>query len=72
MGRNLLLKLYVIMSGGVFFLVGLLHLLRMIFQTPVVIGTTSIPMAFSYGGFTASIGAVVLVVYLLRKLVSKQ
>lgn len=70
MKKNLLLKLYVIVSGGVFFLVGLLHLLRIVFQTPVVIGTISFPMVFSYGGLSASIGAVVLAVYLLRKLFS--
>jgi len=68
MKNNLLLKVYIIISGWVFFSVGLLHLLRLIYQTPVVVGTISIPMFLSYLGLAGSIGIIILALYLLRKL----
>ena len=67
MKNNLLLKVYVIISAGIFLFVGLLHLLRLIYQTPVVVGSTSVPMFLSYFGLAGSIGIIILVLFLFRK-----
>jgi len=59
----LILKLIFFISGSVFAVVALVHLLRIINQSPVIVGTWSIPMAgsvigllvagiLSYCGFT--------------------
>ena len=48
-------KLYLIISGAVFLLVGVMHLLRLINDVPIVVGTTNIPMAISYVGFPAAL-----------------
>ena len=60
-------KLYLILSGAIFFLVGVLHLLRLVYHWPVVVGTTEIPHALSYFGFPAAIGCSLWAVWLLRR-----
>ena len=60
-------KLYLILSGAIFFLVGVLHLLRLVYHWPVVVGTTVIPHALSYLGFPAAIGYSLWAVWLLRR-----
>jgi hypothetical protein len=59
-------KLYFILSGVVFLLVSVLHLLRLIYVVPVVFGTTEIPMALSYVGFPAALAYCLWAVWLLR------
>lgn len=44
-------KLYVVLSGTIFGLVGLFHLLRLIYHWPIVVGPNVIPHALSYVGF---------------------
>ena len=44
-------KLYLVLSGAIFLLVGLLHLLRIIFHWPIVIGPRIVPYALSWVGF---------------------
>ena len=53
-------QLYLIISGIVFLVVGAIHLLRIIYQTPVMVSTTQIPMVISYFGFP---GALVLCIW---------
>ena len=60
-------KLYLILSGAIFFLVGVLHLLRLVYHWPVVVGTTEIPHELSYVGFPTAIGYSLWVVWLLRR-----
>jgi hypothetical protein len=60
-------KLYLILSGTIFFLVGVLHLLRLVYHWPVVVGTTVIPHALSYFGFPAATGCGLWAVWLLRR-----
>jgi hypothetical protein len=43
--------LYLILSGTIFLLVGLLHLLRLVYHWPIVVGSTVVPYALSYVGF---------------------
>jgi hypothetical protein len=67
MKNNVLLKIYLILSAGAILFAGLLHLFRLIYNAPVVIGTISVPMFLSYFGLAGSIGIVGLAVWLFRK-----
>ena len=60
-------KLYLTISGSIFLLVGIFHLLRLIYHWPIVVGTTEIPYLLSYVGFPASIGYSVWAAWLLRR-----
>ncbi|MDJ0729559.1 MAG: hypothetical protein QNJ33_06150 [Crocosphaera sp.] len=40
-------KLYLIISGVIFALVGLLHLLRIMFQWPAMVGVWTVPFTIS-------------------------
>ncbi len=40
-------KLYLIISGVIFALIGLFHLLRIIFQWPAIVGAWTIPFIIS-------------------------
>ena len=67
MNSQSLLKLYLIISGVVFILVGIFHLFRLIYQWPIVVGSTTIPFLLSYAGLPESIVAFILAFWLLRK-----
>ena len=67
MKKNVLLKVYLILSASAILFAGLLHLFRLIYNVPVVIGTISIPMFLSYLGLAGSIGIVSLAIWLFRK-----
>ena len=58
-------KLYLIISGAIFFLVGTFHLLRLVYHWPIVVGTRIVPYSLSYVGFPASIGYSVWACWLL-------
>ena len=58
-------KLYLIISGAIFFLVGTFHLLRLVYHWPIVVGTRMVPYSLSYVGFPASIGYSVWACWLL-------
>jgi hypothetical protein len=60
-------KLYLIISGAIFFLVGIFHLLRLVYHWPIVVGTRIVPYALSYVGFPASIGYSVWACWLLYR-----
>jgi hypothetical protein len=47
-------KLYLILSGTIFLLVAVFHLLRLVYHWPIVVGPRKIPFALSYVGFPAS------------------
>jgi hypothetical protein len=49
------LRFYLIFSGVVFLLVGVAHILRLVYQVPVTVGSTTISMALSYGGCVGSL-----------------
>ncbi len=40
-------KLYLIISGVIFAIIGLLHLLRILFQWPAIVGVWSVPLVVS-------------------------
>jgi hypothetical protein len=44
-------KLYLVLSGTIFLLVGSFHLLRLIYHWPIVVGPRLIPFALSWVGF---------------------
>ena len=48
-------KLYLILSGAIFFLVSLFHFARLAHQWPIVVGPHTIPIALSYVGGPASL-----------------
>jgi hypothetical protein len=48
-------KIYLIISGAIFFLVGIFHLFRLVNHWPIVVGTSVVPQSLSYVGFPASI-----------------
>ena len=60
-------KLYLIISGAIFLLVGVFHLLRLIYHWPIVVGTRAVPHALSYVGFPVAIGYAVWAYWLLRR-----
>lgn len=49
-------KLYLILSGLVFFLVSGLHLFRLLYGWPVAVGTWTVPYALSWVGCPAALG----------------
>ncbi len=67
MSYNTSKKLYLAISGAIFLLVGIFHLLRLIYHWPIVVGTRTVPYALSYVGFPASIGYFVWACWLLRR-----
>jgi len=58
-------KLYLILSGFIFLLVAVFHLLRLMYHWPVVIGPRTIPFALSYVGCPASTAYCVWAIWLL-------
>ena len=46
--------LYLVISGAVFFLVAVFHLLRLLYDWPVVVGTWTVPLWLSYVGLPVS------------------
>ena len=65
-------KLYLILSGIIFLLVSALHLFRLIYHVPVVVGTTEIPMVLSYVGFPAALAYCLWAAWLLQDSRKKQ
>jgi len=47
-------KAYAAISGGIFCLVALLHLTRIVFHVPVQIGAWPAPFWISWGGFVGT------------------
>ncbi len=60
-------RLYLIISGTIFFLVGIFHLLRLVYHWPIVVGARTIPYGLSYVGFPVAIGYCVWAAWLLRR-----
>ena len=60
-------RLYVIVSGAVFLLVGIFHFLRLVHHWPIVVGTRMIPYGLSYVGLPVTIGYCVWACWLLRR-----
>jgi len=60
-------KLYLILSGGIFLLVAVFHLLRLVYHWPVVVGPRTIPFALSYLGFPGSTAYCVWAIWLLTR-----
>lgn len=67
MKNALLFKLYLALSGGIFLLVGVLHLVRSIGRWPVMVAGTPVPMVLSYIGFPVATGCAVWALWLLRR-----
>jgi len=65
-------KLYLILSGMIFLLVCVLHLFRLLYGWPIVVGPRTIPYALSYVGFPVSLGYAVWAAWLLRRLMKPQ
>ncbi len=63
----LLLKLYLALSGAVFVLVALLHLLRLLNRWPISVGAMTVPGFLSYIGLPASTGYAVWAFWLFRR-----
>jgi len=59
-------KLYLIVSGLVFLLVGVLHFLRLLYHWPIIVGPRTIPYALSFIGCPVSLGYSVWAAWLLR------
>jgi hypothetical protein len=58
-------KLYLIISGCIFLLVGVFHFFRLAYHWPILVGAHSVPFALSYIGGPVSIGYSVWAVWLL-------
>jgi len=57
--------LYLILSGTIFLLVAVLHLCRLVYHWPIVVGPTTIPFALSYVGLPASAAYCAWAIWLL-------
>ena len=60
-------RVYLILSGSIFFLVAMLHLFRLIFHWPIVLGPWTAPHWASYVGFPVAAGYCVWAYWLSRK-----
>jgi len=60
------LKLYLVVSGAIFALVGAFHFLRLFYGWPILVGTHAVPFALSYVGGPVSTAYCVWAVWLLR------
>lgn len=58
--------LYLALSGAVFFLVAVFHLLRLAYHWPIVVGGATIPFALSYAGLPGSALYCAWAMWLLR------
>jgi len=65
-------KLYLVLSGLIFFLVSVLHLFRLVYHWPIVVGPWTIPYALSYVGCPAALGYSVWAAWLLGLLGKRQ
>jgi hypothetical protein len=65
-------KLYLILSGLIFFLVSVLHLFRLLYGWPIVVGPRIVPYALSYVGCPVSLGYSVWAAWLLGRLRKRQ
>ena len=63
----LLLKLYLVISGAIFLLVGVFHLFRLANQWPIIVGTSTVPQFLSYVGLPVSTGYALWALWLLRR-----
>jgi len=61
----MILRLYLIVSGSIFLLVGIFHVFRLIHHWPIVVGSRTIPFVLSYVGCPACLVYVVWAVWLL-------
>jgi hypothetical protein len=59
-------KLYLSITGFVFLLVGVFHLLRLVYHWPIIVGPRTIPYALSFIGCPVSLGYSVWAAWLLR------
>jgi hypothetical protein len=60
-------KAYLILSGSIFFLVAMLHLFRLVFHWPIVVGPWTAPYWASYVGFPVASAYGVWAYWLWRK-----
>jgi hypothetical protein len=60
-------RAYLILSGSIFFLVAMLHLFRLVFHWPIVLGPWAAPYWASYVGFPVASGYCVWAYWLCRK-----
>jgi hypothetical protein len=60
-------RTYLLISGVIFGLVCLGHLLRVVFNWPLVIGALEVPMAVSWMGMIITAGLVVWVIAMLTR-----
>jgi hypothetical protein len=59
-------KIYLALSGAIFLLVGVFHLLRLAYGWPIVVGASTIPYGLSYVGAPFSLGYSVWAAWLLH------
>ncbi len=61
------LTLYLTLSGAIFLLVGVFHLLRLLRGWPLVVGSAHVPPALSWVGFPVATAYAVWAGWLLRR-----
>ena len=61
------LRVYLVLSGTIFLLVATLHLLRLVYQWPIVVGAWTVPLWVSYVGLPVASGYCVWAYWLFRK-----
>ncbi len=66
------LKLYLVVSGAIFLLVGIFHFFRLVYQWPIVVGPRTIPFALSWVGGPVSAGYCVWACWILRASVRRR
>jgi len=61
-------RLYVVVSGAIFFLVGGFHLFRLVNNWPIVVGGRTIPHCLSYVGFPVATAYAVWAIWTYRRI----
>ncbi len=60
------LRLYLIVSGAIFLLVGVFHVFRLVYGWPIAVGPRVVPFALSYVGAPVSTAYSLWALWLLR------
>jgi len=60
-------KVYLVLSGTIFLLVGMLHLFRLLYAWPIVVGEWNVPQWVSYVGFPVASGYCAWAYWLCRR-----
>ncbi len=60
-------KFYLLLSGAIFFLVAMLHLVRILFDFSIIVAGWIVPLWISYIGFPVALGYTIWAFLIFKK-----